>query len=81
MTINSCCLNRLSSSKDVSSDAVELEGLARALRIVVDAFTADPDLEASNALDALASALHQKALSHRALAENSAVFGPSRASL
>lgn len=81
MTINSCCLNHLSASMGVSSDAVELEGLARAMRIVVDAYAADPDLETCNALDALASALHQKAVSHRDLAERSVAFCPSRASL
>lgn len=50
------------------SDAVELEGLTLAMRIVVNDYLSDRQLEKCNALDALASALHSKAQSLNATA-------------
>jgi hypothetical protein len=49
---------------DTATDAVELEGLALAMRIVVSDYLSDRQLEKANALDALACALHGKAKSH-----------------
>ncbi|QBR34854.1 hypothetical protein ETW23_00385 [Leisingera sp. NJS201] len=77
MTIHTPCLNHLTAAMNVASDAVELEGLAQAMRIVVAAFASDPDLDASNALDALAVALHGKAVAHRLMAEQAGAFFPA----
>ncbi|MFW8636696.1 hypothetical protein [Cribrihabitans pelagius] len=77
MTIHTPCLNQLTAAMNVASDAVELEGLAQAMRIVAAAFASDPDLEASDALDALAIALHNKSVSHRLMAEQSGAFTPA----
>lgn len=77
MTIHTPCLNHLTAAMNVASDAVELEGLAQAMRIVAADFASDPDLEKCNALDALAAALHGKAAAHRAMAEQSGAFSPA----
>lgn len=46
---------------DITPDAVELEGLALAMRILVADYIAARSLDKCNALDALACALHYKA--------------------
>jgi len=65
MTNHIVCLNFVKAVADASVDAetnaVELEGLALALRIVVTDYLNDRQLEKCNALDALACALHDKA--------------------
>lgn len=55
---------------DAETAAVELEGLALAMRIVVADYLGDRSLAKCNALDALSAALHAKARTHgRALGQ------------
>ena len=72
MTNHTVCLNLVETVADASvaaeTQAVELEGLALALRIVVTDYLSDRCVEKCNALDALASALHRKAKSLSATA-------------
>lgn len=57
MTIHSLLPN----VAETETAAVELEGLALAMRIIVADYLSDRQLEKCNALDALACALHEKA--------------------
>jgi|GEM_PF-1415771 len=59
MTVHSNIIHPI----DVGTDALELEGLALAMRIVVADYLSDRQAEKCNALDALACALHDKAKS------------------
>jgi hypothetical protein len=65
MTNHIVCLNFVeavaTASIDAETNAVELEGLALALRIVVTDYLSDRQVEKCNALDALTCALHDKA--------------------
>ena len=60
MTIQTPIINLI----ETGSGALELEGLALALRIVVTDYIGDRSLEKCNALDALACALHASAQAH-----------------
>lgn len=49
---------------DLEVDAVELAGLALAMRIIVTDYLSDRHLSKCNALDALAATLHARAEAH-----------------
>ncbi len=57
MTIHTPIINLI----ETGADAVELEGLTLAMRILVADYIGDRSLEKCNALDALACAIHGKA--------------------